>query len=415
MKKYLRIAGALVVVILLGLWWKSSSEPKEVRLETKATLTDFKNLVVSSGEIKALNSENINGPSSLRQVGIWNVKISDLVSEGTFVKAGDYVARLDQTEIATKIRDTQAELEKLESQFIQAQLDTTLTLRTTRDEILNLEYGFQQKKISLEQSAFEPPAIIRQAELDLEKSTRDLKQAKENYNIKSRQAAAKMAEVNVSRQQVMQKLQDMQKLLQEFTIVAPQDGMVIYIKEWNGAKKKVGASISPWDPAVATLPDFSKLLSTTFVNEVDIRKVKVGQLVEIGLDAFPDVKLTGKVKEVANVGEQKQGSDSKVFEVVIELNESDPTYRPGMTTSNKILTGEVKQVVVLPIEAIFSADSLQFVYSKSGTGIKKKQVKVGERNETEVIITEGVIADEVVLLNQPEGMEKEPIKLLESK
>ena len=46
------------------------------------------------------------------------------------------------------------------------------------------------------------------------------------------------------------------------------------------------------------------MLSKTYINEVDVRRVRPGQIVEIGLDAFPDKKLTGKVIRVANVGEQ---------------------------------------------------------------------------------------------------------------
>ena len=101
--------------------------------------------------------------------------------------------------------------------------------------------------------------------------------------------------------------------LGEFTIKAPADGMVIYAREWNGRKKVVGATINPWESAVATLPDLSVMESTTYVNEVDIQKVAVGQKVEIKLDADPSKKLSGIVRQVANIGEQRPNADSKVF------------------------------------------------------------------------------------------------------
>ena len=89
--------------------------------------------------------------------------------------------------------------------------------------------------------------------------------------------------------------------------------MVIYTKGWDGKPIKAGSQISTWRPVVATLPDLSVMLSKTYHNEVDVRKVKTGQKVEIGLDAFPDKKLTGVVTRVANVGEQRPNSDSKVL------------------------------------------------------------------------------------------------------
>ena len=56
---------------------------------------------------------------------------------------------------------------------------------------------------------------------------------------------------------------------------------------FGGDRITEGSTISPWSPEVAELPDLSSMISTTFINEVDIRKVKSGQFVEIGLDAFP--------------------------------------------------------------------------------------------------------------------------------
>ena len=70
--------------------------------------------------------------------------------------------------------------------------------------------------------------------------------------------------------------------------------------------------MSTWDPVVATLPDHTTMVSKTYINEVDINTVKVDQKVEIGLDAFPEKKLTGTVIEVANVGEQKPNTDAHV-------------------------------------------------------------------------------------------------------
>jgi HlyD family secretion protein len=77
--------------------------------------------------------------------------------------------------------------------------------------------------------------------------------------------------------------------------------------------------------------------SKTYVNEVDIQNIEKGQTVEVGLDADSEKQLSGIVESVANIGEQRRGSDAKVFEVLININESDTTLRPAMTTSNSIL------------------------------------------------------------------------------
>jgi multidrug resistance efflux pump len=85
--------------------------------------------------------------------------------------------------------------------------------------------------------------------------------------------------------------------------------------------------VSPWEPSVATLPDLSMMESVTFVNEIDVRKLAVGQPVALTLDADPSKKLVGKVSAVANVGEQRPNSDAKVFEVKVLVEKPDTTLR----------------------------------------------------------------------------------------
>jgi multidrug efflux pump subunit AcrA (membrane-fusion protein) len=374
---------------------------------------EFEILVSASGELEAKNSVRITGPSSLQAIQIWQVKISDLVAEGTAVKKGDYIALLDKTEIGNKLRERETELQKEESRFVQTQLDTTLTLRAARDELTNLAFTVKEKEIVLEQSKYEPPATIRQAEIDMQKAKRSYEQAKENYRIKKNQAAAKMQEVAVLVNQNKSRVQQITDIMKEFTINAPESGMVIYQREWNGRKKTVGSTIQPWDPTVATLPDLSVMLSKTYVNEVDIRKIKKDQIVRIGLDAFPEKKLSGKVVSVANVGEQMPNSDSKVFEVNIQVNESDTTLRPAMTTSNNIVANRLKDVLFAPLECLHSqGDSLTYVFKKSGTSIVKQQVKIGQTNDNEAVIIEGVKEGDDLYLSVPKNAESKQLVLL---
>src|SRR4029077_1800984 len=131
-------------------------------------------------------------------------------------------------------------------------------------------------------------------------------------------------------------LKNIQEVMGSFTIKAPSPGMVIYIREWSGKKKGVGSQWNAWDNAVATLPDLTQMESQTYINEVDVRKLSVGQKVAITLDSDPSKRLDGTVKAVANVGEQRPNQDSKVFEVKIDVIKADTTLRPGMTTANAI-------------------------------------------------------------------------------
>ena len=176
--------------------------------------------------------------------------------------------------------------------------------------------------------------------------------------------------------------------------------MLIYKRNWDGSKMGVGSTMSSWDNVVATLPNLNEMISKTYVNEIDISKVKTGQKVEIGVDAFPERKYTGEVTEVANIGEQMRNSNAKVFEVKIRVNEFDSILRPAMTTKNIINTSVIPGVMFLPIECVHTADSISFVYRVSGQ--YRQQVKTGAANENQIIITEGLKEGDEVYLSPPD-------------
>lgn len=221
-----------------------------------------------------------------------------------------------------------------------------------------------------------------------------------------------MIEVGTEVSKISKQIEELLQLQKEFTIYSDDDGMVTYVKEWNGTKKKVGSTISPWEPAIASLPDLTKMESKTYSNEVDIRKIKKDLTVKIGFDAFPDIELDGIVTDVANVGETKAGSDIKLFQVLIKLNETNKNIRPGMTTSNKILIDKQDDVLMIPLEGVFANDSISYTYVKSGLSIEKRQVELGSSNNEVVIIKKGLKEGDVIFLNKPEDSDDKSITLL---
>ncbi len=411
-KKIAIISVIAVVLIYLAYNYFSTSNEDEVYLTSKVKKGDFISEVITSGEAQSTSLKKINGPDNLRKFRLNNLKIQDLVSEGTIVKKGDYVGRLDPSSVNEQILDARLNLETAQSKYTQQQLDTTLSLKQERNSIKDLKFTMEETKLELKQSIYEPPATIKKLEINLEKANRGLKEKLENYIIKKRQANAKMVEVGTQVSKINKKLTDLLDLLKSFTIFSNGNGMITYDKNWDGSKKKVGSSISPWNPTIASLPDLTKMESKTYANEVDIRKIKKDLPVKIGFDAFPDVQMEGIVTDVANVGEKKRGSDIKVFQVLIKIKGSNDNIRPGMTTSNKILTFERKDVLSIPLEAVFSKDTITYVYTKSGFSILKKQVKIGDSNNDSVIITGGLTEDDIVYLNKPEGYDATQITKL---
>ena len=412
-KRWIAILGAVILVGVPLAWYLGPATPAHSGdVVVSVQRGDFNVIVTTSGELQAQKFVRIQGPSNAQQAEVYQMKISSIIPEGTVVKEGDVVAQLDRSAIAAKLAEVSLALQKAEAQYTQAQLDSALNLSQAREDIHNLELGLEEKRLAKEQSTYEAPTIRRQADIDLEKAQRALAQAKVDYKTKTGQAVAKMSEVSTEVERQRNKLKVVQDVTEAFTIRAPAPGMVIYVKEWNGKKKGTGSQVTPWDPVVATLPDLTHMESVTYVNEIDVRKVAVGQTTRISPDADPSKQLTGKVISVANVGEQRPNNDAKVFEVKVAVDQADTTLRPGMTTSNAIETLTLHDVLSVPLEAVVIQDSVPYVYKVSGPRVVRQEVETGVMNDNQIVIARGLSRGDHVLLDPPLGNEKPPTENL---
>ena len=392
-----------IIVAGLFIWWfafKASADSASGILISPKRGT-FTITVTTTGELIAKNSKDIRGPEGGRQAGIYQMKISNIVAEGTQVKAGDLVAEIDRTEIAGKMQEAALNIEKAQAEYTSAKLDTELTLSAAREDIVNLEFAEEQSKLLKEQSIYEAPSVKKQVDLDFEKTARQLKQTRINYKTKAAQAKAKMQTVQATLSQEQRKLQQLSDAVAQFTILAPSPGIVVYFREWSGKKRIVGSTINAWDPIVATLPDLDTMESIVYINEVDVQKIQKGQGVRLGLDSDPSRKFTGNIVSIANIGEQRPNSDSKVFEVRILIHERDTTLRPSMTTSNTIYISTIPNKLFIPLECLHTEGTQTFVYKKEGSTIIKQQIEIGATNENEATVERGLTEKDQVFISTP--------------
>ena len=380
----------------------------------------FEIIVTNSGELFAEKSIDINGPmigqsvsqgSNLRgqqnrgsNIRAIDLKIQDIVPEGTTVTEGDYIAQLDKTSYENTLKDELENLKTLQTNLEIKVLDTAVVLTNLRDDIKNQSYAVEEAEIILEQSKFEPPAIIRKAKINLNKEQRTLEQKKKNNELRIAQTLTEIKNEKILLSKGTILVNDLQVFLAKFTIIAPASGMVIYKKDWNGVKRKVGSTVNPYDRVIATLPDLSSMISKTYVDEIEISKVKIGQKVNINVDALPEKGFTGEVISISNIGEQLSNSDTKMFEVQIRVDGSDASLRPSMTTGNKIIIETFDDVDFIPIECVQAgADSIPFVYVKTGT---KQIVLLGKSNEKNVIVEQGLETGSFIYMIPPEESQK---------
>jgi multidrug efflux pump subunit AcrA (membrane-fusion protein) len=408
MKKTLITTGIVIVIAIIALFVfdKLTSGDDTAGLLTEVSRGKFEIAISTIGELIAENSVEIKGPAFTqgRDIHSTNVRITDLVPEGTEVKKGDYVATLDRTEMDNSLKDSKEEVVTAESELEMLLLDTAMTMNSIRDQISDQIHTVEEAEITLRNSKFEPPTTQREAEINFDQAKRVLEQLHRTYTL--RDAQAKTTVMNRMKRigRMKRRVADYEEVLAGFTITSPADGMIIYQRNRLGRKRKVGSMIDAMDRVIATLPDLSSMISKVYVSEVEISKVKPGQLANITVDAFPAKSYTGSVISVANIGEKLPNTDSKVFEVQIKIDGSDYNLRPSMTTNNKIIINTFDDVTYIPIECVHTGtDSIPVVYTKSGL---RQVVELGESNEKFVIINKGPEPGTMIYLQVPEDAEK---------
>lgn len=423
MKRTIIITGIVagVIVITMFVFNKLVSKKDTETIYAEAQRGKFEITVSNSGELEAERSVDIMGPDimeatqSQRRGGggggprgghmrIMEFEIQDIVAEGTIVKEGDYIAQLDRTEYDNTLKQAVEDLNTLEADLEMAVLDTAVTLTNLRDAIKNQVIAVEEAEITLQQSKYEPPATIRQAEINLNKQQRALEQRIKAYDLRRARALTSINDKKRQLREGQELVQSLENFLAQFTISAPSPGMVIYKEEFNGTKRKTGSQVNPFDRVIATLPDLSTMISKMYVSEIEVNKVKIGQKVLLTIDALPGKSWSGTVFEVANIGEQLGNSDAKMFEVLIRVEGNHPELRPAMTTYNKIIINSYEDVIYIPTECVHTGpDGVPFVYKKNKT---KQIVALGEMNDKNIIIKEGLEPGTDVYLITPDDPDK---------
>jgi len=202
--------------------------------------------------------------------------------------------------------------------------------------------------------------------------------------------------------EVKEKNDNYQQALIATRIIAPGDGMIIYARNWQGHKTKIGDYVDLWDPAIATLPDLNSLESETYVEEIYISKIHVGDSVRVHIDALKNKEVLACISNISNIGQDMIGFDSNVFKVFIRLTGDISKFKPSMTTNNEIIIEKANNVLVIPLSCLFMENEMPFVYLKESGKITRNNVKVGEKNDKMILIKSGLKEGDKILLSKPE-------------
>ncbi len=281
---------------------------------------------------------------------------------------------------------TRLELEQAEQEVARAREDLALAERR-RDALLD----------------FGRPLELGQARSDAQASRETLRQLESASVYRSSQKRAAIAAAASRIQEAAAKLELAKQQLARCEVRADVPGIVVYRTVSFGSERRkpqVGDQVWANQPLII-LPDVSKMVVETRVRETDIHKVEQNQRVAIRIEAYPDLRLTGKVTLIGTLAqEEPERRGTKFFNVTIGVTESEPRLRPGMTARVEIEVEERKSAVYVPLEAVFERDSRSLVYP-AGRRPRPREVVLGPSNADFVVIEQGLAVGERVLLHDP--------------
>jgi len=385
MKKFL--VGALVIVLVSAgvyAFWEPISRritdillPLEDRPVPLVTLRKehHRLIIPAEGELAGLETVAVSTP----RVRSGGLKISWLVEEGLIVEAGQVVVRFDDSDAQLSLEENQNEFdtflyliqqnedssegEMLALEMDQEAADNELMYsrgQIRKDEEIFSRWEIQESLMSAALAEFKKDNLETKVELQSGLSSSDLKI------------------LGIERSKVEAEIELANERLSSLSVVAPIEGVLIY-ERFRREPLEIGTEVWPGQPLarVARMNQFRGIIQ---VAEKNITGLESGKSAKVQLTSFPEMALTGTVKQIARVAEQQDKEDPRKYfecdlllEVPVELMTD---LKPGMKFQAEIVIGDWEEAFLLPKSAVFRRDSTWFVFVKSGEEYVEREVQV---------------------------------------
>ncbi|MDQ7095075.1 HlyD family efflux transporter periplasmic adaptor subunit [Desulfosporosinus sp. PR] len=394
MKKKWAVLGVISVLVLGGGYWgyrHFAVKPAATPLATaKAQLGDVKKVITATGTVKYPHAITLTFPTSGNSSSAG--KIVELnVKAGDVVKAGQVLARIDDTKLKTSVLQAEANVTSAESSL--QNLKDSFNEKTYADARAALAQA-QQSLTSAQQKAA-PSYLANQvtlAEDNVQLASDNLASAQQSGNSSSIQSAQNAlstamdsltsaqnlqnggaakalasAQANVvsAQYQVDQQAQGPKAA----DLNSSQANIQIAQASLASAQADLGnaAIVAPVDAVVVSCPlelgqdsDSTSIITLTpvgdkfevdaSIDQADITECKVGQKADITLDSNPDQVISGTVTSVALQGSTT--SDVTTYTVAVTVDQDSDLLRAGMNANVSLIVAQAKNVLTVPSEAL---------------------------------------------------------------
>lgn len=429
----LAVVVAVSAIAVVTYWTGAGADDSMVAPVTRGELIAR---LTSSGTLKPIQSITYRSPVPGR-----DVEIRELAPEGSRVEAGDLLVKLDTTDLELELarvrqEDRQAEmdLQVAEGEWDEAGDDVksvtegegALTVEEARSAMQRaqkkaerLRQEYEHLKPLLDKGYITRDELAK-TEDQLEEAEQELVLARKRSDVvvqlshprEQKRAAlalaqktAQLGHARTHAAETQQRLDLLVRLIDGCTIRARGPGLVVYEENMSvnpRRKLRIGDRVFATQ-GIVTIPEVNRMLVEASVSESEVHRVRAGQAAEVRVEAFPDLKLTGKVTRVGTLASASANRpfDDKRFDLIITLDPTSADLRPEMTIRADVIVGARTNVLMVPVTAVFNDRGRRVAYVVGATGTEMRQVDLGESNDRMVEIVAGLREGERVSLAPP--------------
>ncbi len=345
----------------------------------------FRQTVIEAGELDAINASVISMPRIAYQYGS-QFKIIGLADHGKIVHKGDSVIKLDPSSLYKYILDREDVLENEIASANKQKVQSENNIQELTAQLKSEQAAYDLKKLELERIKFDTEVKRKIKELEFQQATISLNKIIRNLALKPKLDNLDRDIQNIKVFQRWSEVISAKETVAQFLIRSPLDGtfQVATNRNYSNPQNwKIGDS--PYTGyVIASIPDISKMKARTYINEAEFRKVKPGMKVIVRLDALTSVPFNGIVNDISKICFAK--GQEKVFDVTVEIIESDQRLRPGMTVNCEYVLYESEKELFVSNNCLLKDKGRSYIFLKKGKSAKKVEVQSGVANSTYTII-----------------------------
>ncbi len=392
----------VAVVMLAALVWRvlGSSRPAVPALQSEAAVP----VEVAPAKVQTLSEVISAGGSveALREVTV-TTKVTGrvaavLVKEGDRVRAGQVLVRLEDSEIAAQVQQAEANLQAARAQLRLLEQGARSEERAqTEAALAQAKAGYDTARDSLArmETLYQDGAVSK-AQLDAARLQHDVAKAQYDAAVQQQrlvQTGARPEQIEMARAQVRQAeaaLAFARLQADNVVITSPLSGTVTHRYVDPGDL----ASPMPGQGQLVTVAQVDAVYAVFEVSETDLGRLRVGQAASVAADAYPGRSFAGTLREVAPAANPLTRS----FRVKIVVDNPDHALKPGMFARGDIMVAQVSDALVIPRDAVLTANGKSMVFVVEDGKAKAREVRLGQISGAVVQILSGLAAGEPVVV-----------------